>query len=102
MKESRLCLSLTMSFCFTIKVIRLIYFFLQTILKHFTQLRLSVWSTKQTHHSLNVAQLQQCQVPSITNIIPVFGTEEALVEPMLLALDTTVPFLAPSVKKPAE
>lgn len=31
-----------------------------------------------------------------------FGTEEALVEPMLLALDTTEPFLTVSAKKPAE
>lgn len=30
---------------------------------------------------------------------PVFGTEEALVEPMLLALDTIVPFLVVSAKK---
>ncbi len=35
-------------------------------------------------------------------VLPVFGTEEALVEPMLLALDTTVPFLAVSAKKPIE
>lgn len=34
--------------------------------------------------------------------LPVFGTEEALVEPMLLALDTTVPFPAVSPKKPTE
>lgn len=34
--------------------------------------------------------------------LPVFGTEEALVEPMLLALDTTEPFLTVSAKKPAE
>lgn len=31
---------------------------------------------------------------------PVFGTEDALVEPMLLALDTIVPFLVVSAKKP--
>lgn len=32
--------------------------------------------------------------------LPVFGTEEALVEPMLLARDTTVPLRALSAKKP--
>lgn len=31
---------------------------------------------------------------------PVFGTEEALVDPMLLALDTKLPLRALSVKKP--
>lgn len=36
------------------------------------------------------------------NSIPVFGTEEALVEPMLLALDTTASFLVDSAKKPTE
>ena len=33
--------------------------------------------------------------------LPVFGTEEALVEPMLLALDTRLLFNADSVKNPA-
>lgn len=31
---------------------------------------------------------------------PVFGTEEALVDPMLLALDTKLPLQAFSAKKP--
>lgn len=35
-------------------------------------------------------------------MIPVFGTEEALVEPMLLALDPIVPFPAVSAKKPTQ
>lgn len=35
------------------------------------------------------------------NTVPVFGTDEALVDPMLLALETTVPFLAVSAKKPS-
>ena len=34
--------------------------------------------------------------------LPVFGTEDALVEPMLLALDSRVAFLAVSAKKPIE
>lgn len=33
-------------------------------------------------------------------VLPVFGTEEALVDPMLLALDTTLPLRALSAKKP--
>lgn len=45
---------------------------------------------------------QRCQNPSVSDTIPVFGTEEALVEPMLLALDTTVPVLAVSAKKPTK
>ncbi len=32
--------------------------------------------------------------------LPVFGTEEALVDPMLLALDTKLPLRALSAKKP--
>lgn len=63
--------------------------------------------SKYSHQNLNVAQILflnclQCQIPCVTNIIPVFGTEEALVEPMLLALDTTESFLAVSAKKPTE
>lgn len=53
-------------------------------------------STNSLKHASNV------RFPSVTTIIPVFGTEEALVEPMLFALDTTVPFLAVSAKKPTE
>lgn len=41
-------------------------------------------------------------MPGVPTIIPVFGTEEALVEPMLLARDTTEPFLVVSAKKPTE
>lgn len=33
---------------------------------------------------------------------PVFGTEEALVDPMLLALDTKLPLQAFSAKKPKD
>lgn len=33
---------------------------------------------------------------------PVFGTEEALVDPMLLALDTKLPLRALSAKKPRD
>lgn len=36
----------------------------------------------------------------VCNQIPVFGTEEALVDPMLLALDTKLPLRALSAKKP--
>lgn len=36
----------------------------------------------------------------VINKVPVFGTEEALVEPILLALDTMLPFLEVSAKKP--
>lgn len=64
-----------------------------------------VHSTKQSHNrNQNVAQIPSYNflTPSFTNTIPVFGTEDALVEPMLLALDSTVPFLAVSAKKPIE
>lgn len=37
--------------------------------------------------------------PGLTQNVPVFGTEEALVEPMLLALEPTIPFPALSAKK---
>ncbi len=68
---------------------------------------LSKWSrvklTSQSERSINVLfKLSAMSEPFCYRIIPVFGTEEALVEPMLLALDTTEPFLAVSAKKPIE
>lgn len=53
-------------------------------------------------HKFSLKTVSHVSSPVLQNIIPVFGTEEALVEPMLLALDTTEPFLTVSAKKPTQ
>lgn len=56
---------------------------------------LQFWFYKQTDGNDCVTHLK----PYLTQNVPVFGTEEALVEPMLLALEPTIPFPALSAKK---